>query len=339
MSDASEYEQRYLRDDELRWWVRFGARVEARQSLGNELREVLITHLRAAARGWDGWEEQAFEAALNYASDESMDWIDPCVRFGLFDEAWTQQQRAELLVAFSPASPVQVDHLAFAEYALWLLGLHERDAPANVGSMTRAFLHEVLGMRSAADPAIWQRVLKVVEDKEHPDRKDGIGALKAAARAGVAEALGILLEIAVDPEDRGRVSAFEALGSLAADGSTAAIERLGAIAQDKQDRDRERALKALIWASARGQATVSQFLLPIADDADDPLRGEAVRQLKFFAAQGDTATISLLEAMAKSPTDRGRNEAIEGLRWAAARNHSAATEALRRIFAEPLEDD
>ncbi len=140
-------------EEELGWWVALGAGVESRQHLDAGLRTSLQTCLGEASGKVAKW---AFE---------------PCVRLGLWDEAWKIEDEGWHGVSYD-----QADRFLDG-YARWLLGNGSRPPPTRVTRWVKETAVHSLGRTAVLYKDTSGLLLELASQRKHPLRQEAISAL------------------------------------------------------------------------------------------------------------------------------------------------------------------
>src|SRR5262249_14173141 len=132
-----------------RWFLELGSRLAAKQHLSRRLRSALL-------------------AALEVAAHSGADWAYyPCISLGLFEEAWNLQRAP---YAYASEVPPRITGLPRAlqseQYwaylwwvAGWPVGAHFPPSPSEARIQETDSTIELLGIQSASDPAIVDRLV------------------------------------------------------------------------------------------------------------------------------------------------------------------------------------
>lgn len=331
MSGPNGLRRLEIADPDLQWWVRFGARIEARQHLGTDLRQKLIEHVEAAVNGADRIPEWATTRAWNSGRSRrslaAEPWFDPSIRLGLYDTAWKLQQVLASGSPVVPDLPLDVDHPNCTEYAWWLLS--ERTPcppPEYVSSTHRAAAFWILGNRAPADAEIQDWLLKRAKDRAATGYRStelrglAMAALQwAAANAQDREALTCLLDAANDPADPLRTRAIASLRAAAMAGEKESLELLVQAANGHSDPPRDDAVHTLRWVVWLAQPPALDRLREIARKHAQlgKQRFQAIELLGWAAGEGRPGALRLLLGISRSKDDPDRQAAISALSWAA----------------------
>lgn len=323
-----------LPDAERRFWARFGARVEEKQHLGSATREDLAELLRRAA-------------------DHQEDWsLETCVRLGLFDAAWSVQQRADI----RPGQTDSHDSQRWTDYASWLLGATPPGpSPAAPAEPHRWRAFALLEHRAILGDAR-ARSLLFAAAKPHPGQRGARPTTLAGVTRHAVPARPVPPRVVDKRRHRwlqagDREAAIDCLDGLVASGNIETCDLLGSIVRDASDPCRGYALEALVdaifeWAANRHRGIAERILetcLYVARAPWEPyfaLKRRALNTLANFAHNRDLPWIlEGLLAVARDRRNPYRSVAVEELGLPARDGEPRLLDFLREVALDEEEDE
>ncbi len=161
------------------WWIRYEARVEARQRLDPRLRRSLLKQLRRASVRDEWW---AFDA---------------CICLYQFPEAWRLHRGREY--DWNPSSPDTYIE-ALRQYALWLLGWDQRHAPRPARVLPIHRMTAIWGLVRSSEVSLFESLFpSLVHNASAPNRPGLICALGYSVVQEYWSGLGLAGPIDRDP--------------------------------------------------------------------------------------------------------------------------------------------
>ena len=286
------------------FWIRLGARVEAKQHLPRMLSGALVARLQIASFHAKSW---AF---------------DPCVRLGLLDAAWTIHRTAG-------SGEYSVDIRPWTDYAAWLIGKSERRPTRNgVRRLPRNQRHYARRSRAEArgqafaflvgqaprDRRAMDILVSVVCDREAPGRTKALAALADVADGQArcaSQAFDLVCSVIRDPADPARVEGLNLLGHRFRRHEQGRIQLLCKVARDREDPLRVMAIEALELAIHHPVAvdTLCRILADRTDECRSAAMSGLYRRVTMVGGP-DPEVLDLILAIAREPADSCREEAI-----------------------------